>query len=149
MSFQIAANTEQLKVCLALIYPEPRVLAGELGKFHFREMRQARRTSARIKRQFKGGLSGHTRDRVRLTGSENPTASIPVIHVGVVPAGPLPGRRRWVRLLLWSRVEVKRVDPPRRGLGRSRRRTLDVVTRLSNLEALHDARAAADAFPPN
>ena len=27
--------------------------------------------------------------------------------------------------------------------------SMDVVMRLSNLEALRDARAAADAFPPN
>lgn len=43
--------------------------------------------------------------------SKDPIASIPVVVVMAVPAGPLHARRRWARLGWWSQVEVERIDP--------------------------------------
>lgn len=73
-----------------------------------------------MSRRRQGVVRGHTRDRTWRMGTEDPTANIPVASFDVVPAGPLQGRRRWARLLLWSHVEVEWVRPPRRGLRGSR-----------------------------
>jgi hypothetical protein len=79
-----------------------------------RWMTRLQLTCSRIGRQV------HTHDRERRMRSKDPTAYIPVAVVLAVPAGPLRWRRRWVRPISRSQVEVEGIHPswrwPRRRL---------------------------------
>ena len=75
-----------------------------------------------------------TRDRVWWMGSKDPTADIPVVIGDAVPAGPLQGPCRWAHVLLRSHIQIERVGPPQRGMGRHggrsrRRRSTETATR--------------------
>ena len=71
-------------------------------------------------------LRVRSRDQEWRMGAKDPTASVPVAGFDAVPAGPLPGGRRWARHRWWSKVQIEGVCPLRRRLrgrrDRSRRR---------------------------
>lgn len=142
---QLLANRVDLEKHFTSVTPKPWVIPIKIRKLKFRK---GNRTSNKfmsgigVQKRWGGGFRYRTCDRVWRMGSENPTASIPVSRGDAVPAGPLPGRRRWARLLSWSQIEIKLVYPMwwrlRRSHGRTSRNGWRLWCRLEPLESRHD-----------